>query len=62
MVLGQFPTEGLVTTSFTPFMSLFGGALIGLSAVLLMLTLGRIAGATGILAGLFFPADARDWR
>ena len=51
-------------TDFTPITSLAGGALIGLSAVLLMLLVGRIAGATGILAGLLFPADAQDraWR
>ena len=48
-------------TTFTPFASLAGGILIGLAAVLLMLTLGRIAGATGIVSGLFFPADRQDW-
>jgi uncharacterized protein len=40
-------------TEFTPLSALVGGALIGLSAVLLMLTNGRIAGASGIFAGLF---------
>ena len=35
--------------------------MIGAAAVLLMLALGRIAGTTGILTGLFFPADAEDW-
>lgn len=35
--------------------------MIGLAAVLLMLTLGRIAGATGILTGLIFPTDMSDW-
>jgi len=49
-------------TEFTPFASLFGGALIGLSAVLLMLALGRIMGATGILAGFINPASADEWR
>ncbi len=48
-------------TEFTPILSLSGGVLIGLASVLLMLTLGRIAGATGILSGLFFPADKQDW-
>lgn len=48
-------------TSFTPLQSLLGGGLIGLSAVLLMLTLGRIMGATGILAGVFAPASRGDW-
>lgn len=51
-------------TEFTPWASLFGGALIGLSAVLLMLVLGRIMGATGILSGLLAPASGSDfaWR
>jgi uncharacterized protein len=48
-------------TTFTPLQSLFGGSLIGLSAVLLMLVLGRIMGATGILAGVFAPASRGDW-
>jgi uncharacterized protein len=48
-------------TAFTPLQSLFGGSLIGLSAVLLMLTLGRVMGATGILAGVFAPASQKDW-
>jgi uncharacterized membrane protein YedE/YeeE len=37
--------------NFTPIASLFGGALIGLSAVALMLLNGRIAGISGITAG-----------
>jgi uncharacterized membrane protein YedE/YeeE len=48
-------------TAFTPFQSLGGGALIGLAAVLLMATLGRIMGATGILAGFMQPANLSDW-
>lgn len=40
-------------TEFTPFMSLIGGVLIGLSAVMLMVGIGRIAGVSGILGGLF---------
>ena len=48
-------------TDFTPWQSLFGGALIGLSAVLLMALHGRIAGMTGILSGVI-PPLAPDWR
>lgn len=48
-------------TAFTPFASLTGGALIGAAAVLLMLFHGRIAGATGILAGVLLPANREDW-
>lgn len=42
-------------TEFTPFASLAGGALIGLSAVLLMLWEGRIAGISGIAGKLLPP-------
>lgn len=47
-------------TEFTPWLSLAGGTLIGLSAVLLMALHGRIAGMTGILAGVL-PPLAADW-
>ena len=50
-------------TDFTPYASLAGGVLIGLSAVLLMALNGRIAGMTGILTGLLAPLDpANRWR
>ena len=41
-----------------------GGALIGLSAVLLMSLSGRIAGISGIIGGLLppKPASDRSWR
>jgi uncharacterized protein len=42
-------------TSFTPIASLIGGGLIGLSAVLMMLFLGRIAGISGIVSRLLPP-------
>lgn len=48
-------------TAFTPLASLAGGALIGFSAVLLMLFHGRIMGATGILAGVLQPSSMWDW-
>ncbi|MDQ0348029.1 YeeE/YedE family protein [Ancylobacter vacuolatus] len=46
-------------TDFTPFASLIGGALIGLSAVLMMLAEGRIAGISGIASRLFPPYGDR---
>ena len=50
-------------TQFTPLTALIGGALIGLSAMLLMLLTGRIAGISGILAGgLSFTGLDRGWR
>ncbi len=51
-------------TEFTPLASLIGGGMIGLSATLLMLTIGRTAGATGIMSGALFPASRAEgtWR
>ena len=49
--------------NFTPLPAFLGGILIGLSAVLLLATNGRIAGVSGIVGGLL-AAQARDagWR
>jgi uncharacterized membrane protein YedE/YeeE len=49
-----------MTTEFTPWLSLIGGILIGLSAVILMATNGRIAGMTGIVGGVLPPVES-DW-
>ena len=50
-------------TDFTPFASLFGGILIGLSAVILMAFNGRIAGMTAMLGGVLEPKSPdRTWR
>ncbi|WP_018389979.1 YeeE/YedE family protein [Ancylobacter sp. FA202] len=46
-------------TDFTPVASLIGGALIGLSAVLMLLAEGRIAGISGIASRLFPPYGDR---
>ncbi|MBK6468066.1 MAG: YeeE/YedE family protein [Rhodobacter sp.] len=48
-------------TAFTPLQSLLGGTLIGVASVLLMLTLGRVMGATGIVAGILAPSSRADW-
>jgi len=45
----------MTPTDFTPWTSLAGGALIGASAVLLLLVTGRIAGISGIVRRLFPP-------
>ena len=51
-------------TVFTPISSFGGGLAIGLGAVLLMLSHGRILGATGILSGTIFVEDKEElkWR
>ncbi|WP_441237162.1 YeeE/YedE family protein [Bradyrhizobium sp. 930_D9_N1_4] len=51
----------MTATSFTPIASLLGGALIGLSAVLLMWATGRIAGVSGIASRLFPPYEDREF-
>jgi len=49
--------------NFTPVSAAIGGGLIGLSAVLLMVSTGRIAGISGIFAGLINPQTTdRAWR
>ena len=49
--------------NFTPWMSLAGGALLGLSAALLMLFSGKIAGISGSIGGLLNPVKYESsWR
>ncbi len=53
----------VAASEFTPYLSAFGGALIGLSAVVLMWSVGRIAGISGIVAGALLDGRAeRNWR
>ena len=50
-------------THFTPLTALSGGTLIGLAALLFLLIQGRVAGISGILAGLLAPATPdTGWR
>jgi uncharacterized membrane protein YedE/YeeE len=49
-----------VITPFTPVASTIGGMLIGLSAALLMLFNGCIAGISGIMARMFPPYRGTD--
>lgn len=59
----------VIATQFTPWASLAGGILIGLSAVMVMALYGRIAGIAGITNGVLgavvpmggAPTD-RGWR
>ena len=49
--------------NFTPWSALAGGALLGLSAALLMLFTGKIAGISGIIGGLLNPQQHEaSWR
>ena len=49
--------------NFTPVSAAIGGVLIGLSAVLLMLSTGRIAGISGIFSGLLnLRGEDKGWR
>lgn len=53
-----------MSPNFTPVSAFIGGALIGVSATLLWLTLGRIAGISGILGQALRGASGADraWR
>ena len=54
---------GKALENFTPVSALLGGALIGLSASLLLLINGRMAGISGIMNGLFSsPKKEEIWR
>ncbi len=49
--------------NFTPWSALAGGALLGLSATLLLLFSGKIAGISGIIGGLLKPQKGEfSWR
>jgi len=52
--------------NFTPWLSLFGGVLIGLATVMLLAFKGRIAGISGVLGGLMqfsnAPKGHFSWR
>ncbi len=49
--------------NFTPLSAFVGGSLIGLSAALLLLLKGRIAGITGIMDSLIPPHERTSlWR
>jgi uncharacterized protein len=49
--------------NFTPMPALGGGILIGLAAGLLLLTIGRVFGITGIISGIFNPVKGDVlWR
>lgn len=47
--------------AFTPI-SLVGGLLLGLSTVVLLLGIGRIAGISGIFSSLLKPKDIEIWQ
>ena len=49
--------------NFTPYSAMLGGAIIGLSATLLLLFNGRIAGISSIMNGVFnSPKNEMSWR
>jgi len=54
----------MTITEFTPYSGAIGGGLIGLAAVILMASAGRIMGATGIFRGLLTTQfdEAFRWR
>ncbi len=52
-----------MSTHFTPWLSLCGGLLLGVAGSLLLLLNGRVAGISGIVAGLLVPEKSDlPWR
>ena len=54
-----------MATSFTPVSAIAGGALIGAAVLMLFMTLGRIAGVSGMISATFRGGVAgaeRVWR
>ena len=47
---------------FTPVAALVGGALIALALAVMLIATGRIAGLSGIVAGLASPSGDWEWR
>lgn len=56
--------NGLFTevVNFTPLTSVIGGLLVGTAAALLFAGIGRIAGISGMLHGLFSAEPRSGWR
>lgn len=48
----------IATNEFTPVPALVGGALIGLSASMVLLTHGKVAGISGLLGGALRPGTS----
>lgn len=49
--------------NFSPLSALAGGALIGVSIIILLLFNGRMAGISGIMNGIFIsPQNEKTWR
>jgi uncharacterized membrane protein YedE/YeeE len=49
-------------THFTPWSAFAGGIVIGLAAALLLFSIGRILGVSGILGGVLTRNDDFGWR
>jgi uncharacterized protein len=55
--------EALQVTNFTPVSALIGGLLIGVAASAMLLFNGKVAGISGIIAGVLRPTKADTlWR
>jgi hypothetical protein len=48
--------------AFTPYSALLGGLLIGIASAMLIWCVGRVAGISGIVGGLFFGQQNEVWR
>lgn len=48
--------------AFTPYSALIGGTLIGLAAAMMIVGIGRVAGVSGVIGGLFTDGSKESWR
>ncbi len=48
--------------AFTPYSALLGGLLIGIASAMLIWCVGRVAGISGIVGGLFSGQHHEAWR
>lgn len=48
--------------AFTPYSALISGVLIGLASAMLIMCVGRVAGISGIVGGLFSGQHHEAWR
>lgn len=48
--------------AFTPYSALLGGLLIGIASAMLIWCVGRVAGISGIVGGLFSGQQNEVWR
>lgn len=52
----------MTIVNFTPLSAFIGGLMVGIGSLMLMATIGRIAGFSGIARSAVFDHEGRGWR